>query len=411
MAFIFSFMTYSNAQGNPRISKKELIVLAPSHSQQLIIDHLENGDKYYRKEIYDRAFRHYYQLYGMTSGIPELNYKLGISALLGGHEADAAAYLLRADSSVADDYYYYLGKANQAIYNYGAAKDAFLLHHQSLGTLGQKRFEEEFIQLVNECDYGQYAVRDSLPYFITNMGPAINSYFDEYGAVEHATTNAVYMTGRRPERLPEKPVNRDAFRERLFKAEYKNGDVSEASTVASPSSSWRHVAVAGLDASNDLLFVYQGKDRSGHLRSVKITDKRLRGSKRLKGAVDRKVFQETSISVSDDGDAYFVSNKPGGEGGTDIWYAKRKGKNKYRKAMNVGDRINTPFDERAVHVTPDGKTLYFASNGHSGLGGFDIFKCERQPDAPGAIRLIWAIPLIVQPTIYSIIPPLILWWP
>ncbi len=373
--------TYTYAQENPRVSKKDLIVSAPSHSQQLIIDHLEKGDKYYRKAIYDRAFRHYFQLYGMTSFIPELNYKLGISALLGGSETDAVTYLLGANSSVAGDYFYYLGKANQAVYKYGAAKDAYTMHHQSLGTMGQKRFEEEFIQLINECDFGHYAVLDSLPYFIINLGPAVNSYFDEYGAVEHSATNSLFMTGRKPERLPEKPVSRDAFRERLFSAEYKNGQVSEASAVSSPASSWRHLAVAGLDASNDVLFVYQGKKRSGNLRTAKISSKGLRGSKKLKGAVDRKMFQETSISVADNGDAYFVSDKPGGEGGTDIWYAKRKGKNKYRKAMNVGDRINTPFDERSVYVTPDGNALYFSSNGHSGLGGFDIYKCERQPDA------------------------------
>ncbi|MCA1745221.1 MAG: hypothetical protein LC643_05870 [Bacteroidales bacterium] len=264
-----TFFTFSYAQENPRISKKELIVLAPSHSQQLIIDHLENGDRYYSKGIYDRAYRHYHQLYGMTSGIPALNYKLGISALLGGSESDAVAYLLRANSSVASDYYYYLGRANMAVYNYGAAKDAFTMHHQSLGRLNQKRFEGEFIQLINACDYGQYAVRDSLPYFIINLGPAVNSYFDEYGAVEHAATNALYMTGRKPERLPEKAVRRDAFRERLFKAEYKNGEVSEATTVGAPSSSWRHLAVAGIDASNDVLYVYQGKTRAGNLRSVK----------------------------------------------------------------------------------------------------------------------------------------------
>lgn len=373
--------TYASAQENPRISKKDLIVSAPSHSQQSIIDHLESGDKFYRKGIYDRAFRHYFQLYGMVSFIPELNYKLGVSALLGGSEADAATYLLGSNSSVAGDYYYFLGKANQAVYNYGAAKDAFTMHYQSLGRVGQKRFEETFFQLINECDFGQYAVRDSLPYFIINLGPAVNSYYDEYGAVEHVASHSLYMTGRRPERLPEKPVHRDMYRERLFKAEYKNGDVSEATAVRAPTSSWRHIAVAGMDAANDQLFVYHGKDRSGHIRSSKITDKRLRGSKKLKGAVDRKVFQETAISVADNGDAYFVSDKPGGEGGTDIWYAKRKGKNKYRKAVNLGDRINTPLDERAVYVSSDGNTLYFSSNGLSGLGGFDIYKCERQSDA------------------------------
>lgn len=71
---------------------------------------------------------------------------------------------------------------------------------------------------------------------------------------------------------------------------------------------------------------------------------------------------------------YFVSDRPGGQGGKDIWYAQMEEHGKFKKPVNCGNRINTSRDE----VTPfyDNKTgtLYFSSNYHFGFGGQDIFK-------------------------------------
>jgi outer membrane protein OmpA-like peptidoglycan-associated protein len=72
---------------------------------------------------------------------------------------------------------------------------------------------------------------------------------------------------------------------------------------------------------------------------------------------------------------YFVSDREGGLGGTDIWYCQKSG-DAWGPAVHAGDKINTPFDELYPSIGPDGK-LYFASNGHkNGLGGFDLYVSE-----------------------------------
>lgn len=80
------------------------------------------------------------------------------------------------------------------------------------------------------------------------------------------------------------------------------------------------------------------------------------------------------------GDQYlfFASDLPGGYGGKDIWYSKyvKKGKT-WSKPVNLGKEINTAGDEMFPFIREDG-TLYFASNGHPGMGGLDIFKAARQ---------------------------------
>lgn len=87
---------------------------------------------------------------------------------------------------------------------------------------------------------------------------------------------------------------------------------------------------------------------------------------------------------------YFSSTRSGGFGGRDIWYSTFQN-GKWGEAKNMGKPINTSADDQAPFIHPDGQTLYFASSGQSGLGGFDILITRKnqdgtwsQPENPGA---------------------------
>jgi outer membrane protein OmpA-like peptidoglycan-associated protein/tetratricopeptide (TPR) repeat protein len=78
--------------------------------------------------------------------------------------------------------------------------------------------------------------------------------------------------------------------------------------------------------------------------------------------------------ISEDGNTlYFISDKPGGYGGTDIYYALRQ-KDGWSKPFNLGPSVNTPQNETFPFFLDN--TLYFASDGHYGLGGMDLFKSK-----------------------------------
>lgn len=86
--------------------------------------------------------------------------------------------------------------------------------------------------------------------------------------------------------------------------------------------------------------------------------------------------RETSMSVSADGNfLYFASDRAGGEGGFDIYLAKREG-NSWGNVRNLGPPVNTEKDEEAPYISYDGTRLYFSSNGHPGVGRMDIFVSE-----------------------------------
>ncbi len=81
---------------------------------------------------------------------------------------------------------------------------------------------------------------------------------------------------------------------------------------------------------------------------------------------------------------YFVSDMVGGYGGKDIWRAEKKGAD-YTKAVNMGPAINTPGDEMFPFVRDNGE-LYFSSNYHIGMGGFDIFLANKDEDGNWTIE-------------------------
>lgn len=88
--------------------------------------------------------------------------------------------------------------------------------------------------------------------------------------------------------------------------------------------------------------------------------------------------------VSPDGRRlYFASDRPGGLGGVDIWFCDNLG-NQWGAPQNMGPKVNTPGDEMHPYMAANG-TLYFASTGHPGLGGLDIFYTRIGSNGPGNV--------------------------
>ena len=98
-------------------------------------------------------------------------------------------------------------------------------------------------------------------------------------------------------------------------------------------------------------------------------------------------FWESQPTLSADGRTlYFASDRPGGVGKSDIWKSNLTTDRVWTRPVNIGVPVNTPEDENAPFIHPNGLTLFFASNGHVGLGGLDLFVTEKRDSS-------WTIPL------------------
>ncbi len=105
-------------------------------------------------------------------------------------------------------------------------------------------------------------------------------------------------------------------------------------------------------------------------------------------------YWESQPSISPNGKMlFFVSNRPGGMGGMDIWYSVKGIDGKWGKPVNPGKNINTAGDEISPFIYFDGKRLYFSSNGRDSFGGHDIYYSTMNRDSS------WTAPVNLGPPV------------
>jgi hypothetical protein len=97
------------------------------------------------------------------------------------------------------------------------------------------------------------------------------------------------------------------------------------------------------------------------------------------GTINTPAYEGMGCLSPDNRSLYFVSDRPGGYGGMDIWVANFEN-GLWREPRNLGPKINTPNNEMTPFLHIDNNTLYFASNGHTGMGGYDLYMCRRIND-------------------------------
>jgi len=96
---------------------------------------------------------------------------------------------------------------------------------------------------------------------------------------------------------------------------------------------------------------------------------------KLNSMINTKYNETGACMNADASTLYFVSDRPGGFGGKDIWASDKLSSGEWGKPYNLGSKVNTAEDEESPFLLGDNATLYFSSKGHNTLGGYDIFSC------------------------------------
>lgn len=128
-----------------------------------------------------------------------------------------------------------------------------------------------------------------------------------------------------------------------------------------------------LSSDGKTLFLVRDDNDNGNIYVSERKDSRWTAMKKLNKKINSR-FWETHAFISSDGkELYFTSDRRGGFGGFDIYKSTKTKENDWGKPVNLGSKINTPFDEETPFLEDNNKTLYFSSQGHFGMGGFDVF--------------------------------------
>ncbi len=369
------------ARNKPTVKKSEFLV--QEEGQDEACENLLRGDRLYRKgeAYYEEAVKFYLKAYDYNSQDKSLNYKIGKCLLYGSNRSEALRYLLHSDASIMPDYYLLLGKAYQYDRNFRLAVEAYNNYLAKASDRDKKANKSTVDQLISECEFSQEAIKDSAAVFITNLGEGINTYYDDYTPYLSNDDSVFFFTSRRPDKAPRTVKTRFGYEEQIYETHNPaldgNGDIWQVSRLTS----LRNMAVAGYSKNEERIYIYKGKTENGRLRTALRNEKGGWGrTRRLKRRVNRISTKEGAVSLDGNNNIYFISERRGGQGGNDIWYAEYKGGFNWHKPVNLGSTINTPMDEECVYVNASGDTLYFSSNGRPGFGGFDIYMSVRQGD-------------------------------
>ncbi|MCX6262519.1 MAG: hypothetical protein NTY95_17095, partial [Bacteroidia bacterium] len=133
-------------------------------------------------------------------------------------------------------------------------------------------------------------------------------------------------------------------------------------------------STCSLNSDGTLLFLYKEDNYDGNIYSSEYADGKWTPIKKLNKNINTKYY-ESHASVSANGKKlYFTSNRNGGQGGLDIYLSEKDASGDWGTAINLGSTVNTKYNEDTPFITINDSLLYFSSEGHKGMGGYDIFR-------------------------------------
>ncbi|MFO7923231.1 MAG: OmpA family protein [Bacteroidales bacterium] len=131
-------------------------------------------------------------------------------------------------------------------------------------------------------------------------------------------------------------------------------------------------AALSFDGSKLYLYQYDGFSNTNLYVSSREND-RWSAMKKLNENINSKGFEQHASVTRDGGTIYFASNRLSGKGGFDIYRSNLDEDKDWGPAENLGYPVNSRYDDSFPFISPDGKTLFFSSEGHTTMGGYDIF--------------------------------------
>ncbi|MCW3086607.1 MAG: hypothetical protein JWP12_3973 [Bacteroidetes bacterium] len=341
---------------------------------------VETGDKLFEQGniFYKQAIDPYLLAYKFNPNNALLNYRLGKCYLYSNYKLKSIPYLEKAQSlnpQVDPQLHYLLGEAYHLDMQWDKAISEFKKFQTELKGDELTELLPDINHHIEQCLNGKELVKKPVRVFIDNAGPEINSQYTDYGPVISADESIMLFTSRRPTTTGGgTDPNINDYYEDIYISTRKDGKWLPAKNMGPPINTDTHDANSGLSADGQKFLIYIGSN-GGDLFESELKGDSWSKPDHMNKNINTK-YHESSACYSPDGKSvYFVSDKPDGSlGDRDIYISTKDAKGRWDVPVNLGPTINTQWGEEGAFIHPDGKTLYFSSQGHNSMGGYDIFK-------------------------------------
>jgi tetratricopeptide (TPR) repeat protein len=375
------------------------ISFSQSTSRREVVQMESDAYRHYRDLNFQEALPLYLKLDSLQPNHPKYIFPIGVSYLYFSKINLAIPYLeackdKKEIKSASLDYYlgkaYHLnGQFDKAIESYTEYKSFF--HHKN--SKQHKKLYEDIDKEIEYCRNGMALYNFPVKVVISNLGPAINSQYPEYGPVVSGDEREIIINSSRPDtKGGQRDFHTDGnYFEDLYSSTSDGKNWEPLLRMSDSVNTKDHDASVALAADGKHLILYRYtndvlENGSGDLYIS--TNKELKWGEAQRLSFSNQKYWEPSATISNDGKTIiFSSNRTGAIGGTDLYTVVRNDKGVWSIPVSLGKTINTARDEDSPFLMPDGKTLYFSSKGHNSMGGYDIFISRLSSET-----LMWSVP-------------------
>lgn len=343
----------------------------------------KKGKEHYDNDKYDEAITALKRALALSKNYPDASYYLGLSQKYSGKWQDAVETFADLEKSSPDywawyfyeagDAYLHLDKYDEAIAQFDKFSAKYPndpthinFHHQVQYKKQQAAMRK---QLLNE------PVTMKEPVLLPeNVASAQTDYMPN----SDPTGKVLYFTTRRKGGITQESADAKEGDEDLYQINLENGKWSDPILLPSPINSENHEGASTFSADGQTL-VYTACDRKGGVGSCDLYIMHLEGSQwsepqNLGNVVNSKAWDSQPTISTDGSRIIFASEREGGYGSQDLYMVEKNVFGEWGPPQNLGGMVNTPYSDMSPYLSPDGKTLYFASSGHPGYGSYDLFR-------------------------------------
>lgn len=342
-------------------------------SSKMANEHFNDGNFY-------AALDEYLELLKQTPDDAKFNYRTGVCYLNTNiNKSLAISYLEKAlkMENPNPNTYYLLGRAYHFAYRFNEAIDMYEQFKKI--DKGNTSNLEDVDKQIEYCYNAIELMKFPLDVTFENLGDAVNSKYPDYYPFVPVDESYLIFNSKRDDGSNQ--LTDGSFNSEIYISKVKNGKYTNARKLDQNVNTLNgSEEIAGVSADGKhLLFYYNNEESLGDLFIADYENDEVKNITKLPKVINSK-DHEIAASITKFGDViYFASNREGGYGGVDIYVSRKLPNGNWGPPQNLGPTVNTKYDEDFPNVTPDNKTLYFSSKGHTSMGGYDIFKAVWDP--------------------------------
>jgi outer membrane protein OmpA-like peptidoglycan-associated protein len=358
----------------------------------------DDAEYFFAQEDYPEALVSYLQLYKRNfKDNCNISYKIGICYLYSSVDRiKAVPYLEKAITSISAKYkeswiketnapvdaYLYLGNAYRINMQHDKAIDAYNTYLTLISKEKRREVEREWASnQIEACKRAKIATNKPNRIKFTSLGKPINNKDANTNPAISADESAMIYTSKQK------------FYDAIMYTKFKKGKWETPYNITPDIMSDGNQFPIYLSSDGKTLLLNFFDYENSDIYISTMDGKKWTPSVPLSREINSKYWESHACLSPDGKTIYFTSNRPQSLGGLDIFYSVKNNEGKWGTAINIGKEINTTQNEETPELSVTGDTLYFSSQGHETIGGYDIYYSVKDKDGKWSTPINMGYPL------------------